>query len=417
MAKSQTITVLNFGGPLATFVARNIRAAHVFCEVLPCNAPFDAIMAREPVGVVLAGASFEKHPCDPRVHTAGLPVLPVQKPEDAAGLNDFLFRQCRCAADWSMDAFIEDAAQRIRAQVGNGRVLLALSGGVDSSVCAALIHRAIGGDRMDCVFVNHGLMRKGEPEEVERVFTGVFKTNLIMVDAADRFLDKLRGVTDPEKKRKIIGAEFIDVFVDEANKLGTLDYFAQGTIYPDIIESGVTPGEEVIKSHHNVGGLPDHIKFKGLVEPVWMLFKDEVRAVGAALGLPESMVRRQPFPGPGLGVRVMGELTREKVHIEREADAIFREEIQRAGLDAQISQYFTVLTGAMSVGIQNGRRAYDNVICLRAVKTNDFMTAECVWLPREVVARAASRICGEVPGVSRVVYDVTDKPPAAIEWE
>lgn len=416
MAKSQTVLVLNYGGPLASFIARKIRMAHVFCEVLPCNAIMDVLRGHEPVGFVLAGSSFDKIPCDPGVFEMGLPIFRLRKQEDAENLSQFLFEECACRADWSMDAFIEDAIHAIRAQVGNDRVLLGLSGGVDSAVTAALLYRAIG-DRLDCVFVNHGLMRKGEPEEVSRVFTETFPVHLIAVDAVDRFFDKLKDVVDPEAKRKVIGAEFINVFAAEAEKLGRLDYLAQGTIYPDIIESGVTPGEALIKSHHNVGGLPEHIRFKGLVEPVRMLFKDEVKAVGTALGLPESMVRRQPFPGPGLGVRVMGELTREKVHIEREADAILREEIRNAGIEGDISQFFTVLTGANSVGIQGGKRMYANVICIRAVTTNDFMSADWVRIPYHVVAKISERITSEVPQVSRVVLDVTGKPPAAIEWE
>ncbi len=416
MAKSQTVVVLHSGGPLASFAARAIRTAHVFCEVLPSNAKIAEIMAREPVGLVLAGTAFDRYPVAPEALLSGLPVFKVEKPGDADGLNAFLFGPCGCRGDFSMDAFIDDAVREIRAQVGEDRVLLGLSGGVDSAVCAALLYKAIG-DRLDCVFVNHGLMRKDEPEEVARVFTQTFPVHLVSVDASDRFFAKLAGVTDPEQKRKVIGAEFVAVFAEEAEKLGRLDFLAQGTIYPDIIESGVAPGEEVIKSHHNVGGLPEHIRFKGLVEPLRMLFKDEVRLAGAALGLPESMVRRQPFPGPGLGVRVMGELTKERVAMEREADAIWREELEKAGLAKEISQFFTVLTGAKSVGIQGGKRAYDDVICLRAVKTTDFMTADWVRIPYEVIDRASRRITAKVPHISRVVLDVTGKPPAAIEWE
>jgi len=401
---------------LASYVARRIRQAHVYCEVVPSGETVEAIRAAQPVGLVLAGDRFDRYPVDPAVHQLGLPMQRIEAPEDAEGLEAFLFDQCGANADFTAERFVEDAVRAIRGQVGDGRVLLGLSGGVDSSVVAALLHRAIG-DRLDCVFVNHGLMRKGEPEEVERVFTRDFPVHLVAVDAEARFLRALKGVADPEQKRKIIGAEFIQVFAEEARKLGALNFFAQGTIYPDIIESGAMPGEGVIKSHHNVGGLPEDIQFDGIVEPLKMLFKDEVRAVGRALSLPETMVARQPFPGPGLGVRVVGALTKEKIHIVREADFIFREELDKAGLLPGISQCFAVLTGVQSVGLRKNVRAYEHVVALRAVLTTDFMTADWVRIPYEVVARASERITAEVPGVGRVVLDVTRKPPGSIEWE
>lgn len=414
--RSQTVLVLSSGGALATEAARKIRGAHVYCEIAPSGMDIEEIRQKAPIGLVLAGTNFEGYPCDPRIKTLSLPILSVKQREDMAKIPEFLQNECAAKADFTAERFIEDAIDEIRAQVGEGRVLLGLSGGVDSSVLAALLYRAIG-DRLDCVFVDHGLMRKGEPEQVARVFKETFHVNLILVDAEERFLTKLRGITNPEEKRKTIGAEFIDVFAEEARKLGRLDFLAQGTIYPDILESGVVPGDEVIKSHHNVGGLPEDICFEGIVEPLRMLFKDEVRAVGAALGMPDEMVSRQPFPGPGLGVRVIGELTKEKLDIVREADFIFREELQKAGLLPTISQCFALLTGVQSVGVRGGARAYDHVICLRAVTTVDFMAAEWVRIPYDVVARASERITAEVEGVSRVVMDVTSKPPAAIEWE
>lgn len=416
MNHTQTVLILSAGGSLAASVARAIREMHIYCEIMPSGTKAEAIRALEPIGLVLAGENFDKYPCDPEALALGLPTRHVKALPDTEGLRAFLLGDCGAKADWTAERFIEDATEKIRRQVGNGRVLLGLSGGVDSAVTAALIVKAIG-NRLDCVFVDHGLMRKGEPEEVCRVFTEAFNVHLVAVDAEKRFLERLSGVTDPERKRKIIGAEFIEVFAEEARKLGKLNFLAQGTIYPDIIESGVNPGEGVVKSHHNVGGLPDDIQFDGIVEPLSMLFKDEVRAVGAALGLPETMVRRQPFPGPGLGVRVIGELTKEKLDTVRDADFILREELQRAGMMDKISQCFAVLTGVQSVGVRGGVRAYDHVICLRAVRTVDFMTAEWVPIPYEIIAKISERITGEVAGVSRVVLDVTSKPPAAIEWE
>ena len=332
-------------------------------------------------------------------------------------IENFVLRICDCAGDWTMEAFADTAVRQIQEIVGDtGTVLLALSGGVDSSVAAALIHRAIG-DRLTCVFVDHGLLRKGESEQVCRVFRERFPVRFVRVDAANRFFGDLAGVTDPEQKRKIIGRDFIEVFKDEAKALGKLDYFAQGTIYPDVIESGQGASAAVIKSHHNVGGLPKELGFTELIEPLRMLFKDEVRALGEALGLPHDLVWRQPFPGPGLAIRIIGEVTPEKAQIVRESDAIFRDEIARAGLVGQVNQYFTVLTGVHSVGVMGDERTYDYTIALRAVTTDDFMTADWARLSYDLIARVSERIVNEVPHASRVVLDVTSKPPASIEWE
>ena len=313
--------------------------------------------------------------------------------------------------------FIEKQVDAIRAQVGDKKVLLGLSGGVDSSVCAALIHKAIGSNLI-CVFVNHGLLRKGEFEQVQQVFKDQFGMNLIAVDAEDRFLDKLKGVSDPEKKRKIIGEEFVRVFEEEAKKLGKVEFLAQGTILPDIIESGTDGKNKLVKSHHNVGGLPADIGFEGLVEPVRDLYKFEVREVGRALGLPDFIVDRQPFPGPGLGVRCIGEITREKLAILRDADFIFREEIEKAGLGTKVWQYFAIINDSLSTGVDaTGGRTYEHMIALRAINTHDAVTADWVELPYSVLRAASSRIVKEVKGVNRVVYDITAKPPATIEWE
>ena len=332
-------------------------------------------------------------------------------------LLNFLFEICRCSGDWNMKAYAETAVRQIQDAVGpGGTVLLALSGGVDSSVAAALIYRAIG-NRLTCVFVDHGLLRKGESDQVCHVFSHLFPVRFIRADAADRFFSDLKGVTDPEEKRHIIGRDFIEVFRKEALSLGKMDYFAQGTIYPDVIESGQGSNAAVIKSHHNVGGLPKELGFTELIEPLRMLFKDEVRALGEALGLPRELVWRQPFPGPGLAVRIIGEVTPEKTAIVRESDAVFREEIAAAGLDSRISQYFAVLTNLRSVGVMGDERTYDYTVALRAVTTDDFMTADWARLPYDLIERVSARIVNEVPHVSRVVLDVTTKPPASIEWE
>lgn len=332
-------------------------------------------------------------------------------------LANFVYNICNCSGDWKMDSFVEKTIEEIREKVGNGKALCALSGGVDSSVAAVLLSKAIG-KQLTCVFVDHGLLRKDEGDEVEAIFgpEGQYDLNFIRVNAQERFYEKLAGVEDPETKRKIIGEEFIRVFEEEAKKIGAVDFLVQGTIYPDIIESGLGDSA-VIKSHHNVGGLPDYVDFKEIIEPLRLLFKDEVRKAGLELGIPEKLVYRQPFPGPGLGIRIIGEVTAEKVRIVQDADAIYREEIAKAGLDKSIGQYFAALTNMRSVGVMGDERTYDYAIALRAVTTSDFMTAESADLPWEVLGKVTTRIVNEVNGVNRVMYDCTGKPPATIEFE
>ena len=330
-------------------------------------------------------------------------------------IKNFLFEICNCSGDWQISSFVDESIKNLKEKIGDKKALCALSGGVDSSVAAVLLNKAIG-KNLTCIFVDHGLLRKNEGDEVEEVFRNQFDINLIRVNAKDRFLSKLTGVTDPEKKRKIIGEEFIRVFEEEAKKIGTVDFLVQGTIYPDVIESGLGKSS-VIKSHHNVGGLPDYVDFKEIVEPLRDLFKDEVRKTGLELGIPENLVYRQPFPGPGLAIRIIGDITDDKLDILKEADSIFREEIGNAGLHKSINQYFAVLTNLKSVGVMGDERTYDYTIALRAVETTDFMTGVWSKIPYDVLEKVSSRIVNEVNHVNRVVYDITSKPPATIEWE
>lgn len=517
MQNVQRIVIVDFGAQYTQLIARRVREAKVFCEVVPYVTPLSDIMAKAPVGIILSGGPAsvlnEDAPhIDPAIYEQGVPVLGIcygmqltahtlggtveraaqreygrvpvsfdvssplfagmkaqsiawmshtyhvtaapegfssiahsencafcamanpqkriyavqfhpevtHSEEGLTVLSNFLYNICGCTGDWTMSTFIDHAISSIRAQVGpTGKVMLGLSGGVDSSVAAALISRAIG-ERLTCVYVDHGFMRKDETQSVREVFTTKFPVNLIAVDAKDRFMTKLAGVSDPEKKRLLIGKEFVECFADEANALEGIEFLAQGTIYPDVIESGSVKGSALIKSHHNVGGLPKDMKAKftgGLVEPIRMLFKDEVRKVGEELGMPHDMVWRQPFPGPGLAIRIMGDITEDKLFTVRESDAILREEIALAGLDRDVNQYFTVLTNTRTVGVMGDERTHDFVLAIRAVTTDDFMTVDWARLPFDLLAKISARIVNEVPRVNRVVYDITTKPPATVEWE
>ena len=430
------IVILDLGSKDNTLIARNIRTLGVYTEIHPHDITKAQLEALPNVkGIILNGGENRivdgvAIDASDAVYGSGLPLMAVDHaakradaslpewPTDEAARMDalraFVFDDCKAQANWNMDNFIADQVELIRKQVGDKKVLLALSGGVDSSVVAALLIRAIG-DQLTCVHVNHGLLRKGEPEQVVEVFRNQLGANLIYVDAVDRFLDKLEGVADPEQKRKIIGAEFIRVFEEEARKLNGIEFLGQGTIYPDIVESG-TKTAKMVKSHHNVGGLPEDLQFE-LVEPLKMLFKDEVRACGVALGLPDSMVYRQPFPGPGLGVRCLGAITRDRLEAVREADAILREEFELAGLRGKVWQYFTIVPDFRSTGVRNNARCFEWPVILRAVNTVDAMTATIERVDWDVLQKITNRILSEVKGVNRVLYDLSPKPVATIEWE
>lgn len=439
--KRERVLILDFGGPSRQLMARRVRELQVYSEVKSSQASREELRTEGYRGIIVTGDALMEDLEE--LHAWGVPVLRVEflqepaktvlseehltglysvqytwgKENDSAErevLRTFLYSVCDLSGDWNLKKFAEAQIAQIREKVGSSHVLCALSGGVDSSVAAVLVHKAIG-KQLTCIFVDHGLLRKGEAESVDRIFREQFDMKLISVDARDRFLGQLKDVTDPEQKRKIIGETFIRVFEDEAKKIEGVDYLVQGTIYPDVIESGV--GGQVIKSHHNVGGLPEDIGFQGLIEPLRDLFKDEVREVGLILGIPEDLVFRQPFPGPGLAVRCLGEVREDKLAILREADAIFREEIKNAGLDRKINQYFAVLTEMRSVGVKDGARTYDYTLGLRGVTTSDFMTAEWARIPLEVLDVCSRRITDEVEGINRVVYDITSKPPSTIEWE
>ena len=429
--KQDMIVILDLGSTENTILAREIRALGVYSEIYPHDITAEELKALPNVkGVILNGGKNrvvdgEEIDVNAEIYDCGLPVVSVDHPLskcavkydsaiDEESLKKFVFDECKAEANWNMKNFVADQVELLRKQIGDKKVLLALSGGVDSSVVAALLLKAIG-DQLVCVHVNHGLMRKDESESVVSVFRDQLNANLVYVDASERFLGKLENVADPEQKRKIIGSEFIRVFEEEARKLEGIDFLGQGTIYPDIIESG-TKTAKVVKSHHNVGGLPEDMRFE-LVEPLKQLFKDEVRACGLELGLPNKMVFRQPFPGPGLGVRCLGAITRERLEAVRESDAILRDEFEKAGLDKKVWQYFTIVPDFKSVGVKDNARCFEYPVIIRAVNTVDAMTATIERLDWDILEKVTNRILAEVKNVNRVCYDISPKPTATIEWE
>ncbi len=434
--KQDMIAILDLGSTENTRLAREIRELGVYSEIYAHDTTVEQLKKIGNVkGIIINGGvnhiiDGQTIDVEPAMYDCDIPVLAVEhelakctnvlsawsecKDERLTTLKHFIFDTCHAETNWDVKNFINDQIELIRKQVGDKKVLLALSGGVDSSVVAALLIKAIG-KQLICVHVNHGLMRKGESESVVEVFKNQLDANLVYVDASERFLDLLKGVEDPEKKRKIIGSEFIKVFDEEAARVEGVDFLAQGTIYPDIIESG-TKTAKVVKSHHNVGGLPEDMQFQ-LVEPLKQLFKDEVRKCGIELGLPHSMVFRQPFPGPGLGVRCLGEITKERLALVRESDAILREEFANAGLDQKVWQYFTIVPNFKSVGVKNNERCYEYPVIIRAINTIDAMTASIEEIDWPILQKITSRILNEVPGVNRVCYDLTPKPCGTIEWE
>lgn len=429
--KQDLIVILDLGSTQNTVIAREIRDLGVYSEIHPHDISAETLKSFDNVkGIILNGGENrvvdgQAVEISPELYQLGYPMISIDYPQSKCGtqfselpsqdeLKKFIFQDCRAQANWNMKNFIEDQVQLIRQQVKDKKVLLALSGGVDSSVVAAMLIKAIG-QQLVCVHVNHGLMRKNESESVVKVFRDQLHANLTYVDASERFLGKLKDVADPEQKRKIIGGEFIRVFEEEARKLEGIDFLGQGTIYPDIIESG-TKTAKMVKSHHNVGGLPEDLKFQ-LVEPLKQLFKDEVRACGVELGLPHDMVYRQPFPGPGLGVRCLGAITKDRLTAVRESDAILREEFAKAGLDKKVWQYFTVVPDFKSVGMKNNARVFEYMVIIRAINTIDAMTASIEKVDWSVLERITERILAEVENVNRVCYDMSPKPPATIEFE
>ena len=424
--KQDMIVIIDLGSEENSLLAREIRALGVYSEIYPHDITLKELQANTNIkGIILNGGPNNvvdgvEIDVNKEIYELGVPFIALNFPKaqcekiEKVDLKAWLFDVCKAEANWNMVNFVADQVELLRKQIGDKKVLLALSGGVDSSVVAALLIKAVG-KNVTCVHVNHGLLRKGEPEQVINVFGKELDADLVYVDAVDRFLTKLEGVTDPEQKRKIIGAEFIRVFEEEARKLEGIDFLGQGTIYPDIVESGTKTGKAV-KAHHNVGGLPDDLKFE-LVEPLKYLFKDEVRACGKELGLPDNMVYRQPFPGPGLGVRCLGAITRDRLEAVRESDAILREEFDNAGLRGKVWQYFTLIPDVKSVGVRDNARSFEWPVIIRAVNTVDAMTATIEPLPYDLLGKITDRILSEVKGVNRVLYDITPKPTGTIEWE